>query len=161
MAKINEDKNNEPSKNKNEDIINVIENIYNNDKEDNKNLEKLKEITPNIIDKNKFADDITEYIISNLLLNEEIKSPESKLIPSKSGDFNINKYNDFNLQSINMNNSSDLNSHMDNLSLLSLSEYSQNNSQILEKSMILQYSISSEFNKTIKRKEKYFRNKFI
>ena len=153
MAKINEDKNNEPSKNKNEDIINVIENIYNNDNEDNKNLEKLKEITPNIIDKNKFADDITEYIISNLLLNEEIKSPESKLIPSKSGDFNINKYNDFNLQSINMNNSSDLNSHMDNLSLLSLSEYSQNNSQILEKSMILQYSISSEFNKTIKERK--------
>ena len=153
MAKINEGKNNEPSKNKNEDIINVIENIYNNDNEDNKNLEKLKEITPNIIDKNKFADDITEYIISNLLLNEEIKSPESKLIPSKSGDFNINKYNDFNLQSINMNNSSDLNSHMDNLSLLSLSEYSQNNSQILEKSMILQYSISSEFNKTIKERK--------
>ena len=137
MPKINEDKNNEPSKNKNEDIINVIENPYNNDFENNKDLEKLKEISPNIIDKNKFADEITEYIISNLLLNKEIKSPESKLIPSKSGDFNINKYNDFNLQSLALNNSSDLNSHMDNLSLLSLSEYSQNNSQILEKSILL------------------------
>ena len=153
MAKINEDKINEPSKNKNEDIINVIENTYNNDIEDNKNLEKLKEISPNIIDKNKFADEITDYIISDLLLNKEIKSPESNLIPSKSGDFNINKYNDFNLQSLTMNNSSDLNNHMDNLSLLSLSEYSQNNSQILEKSMILQYSISSEFNKTIKERK--------
>ena len=153
IAKINEDKNNEPSKNKNEDIINVIENTYSNDIEDNKNLEKIREISPNIIDKNKFADEITEYIISNLLLDKEIKSPESNLIPSKSGDFNINKYNDFNLQSLAMNNSSDLNSHMDNLSLLSLSEYSQNNSQILEKSMILQYSISSEFNKTIKERK--------
>jgi len=153
MDKINEDKNNDPSINKNEDIINVIENTYNSDIENDKNLDKIKEISPNIIDKNKFADDLTEYIISNLLLNKEIKSPESKLIPSKSGDFNYNKYNDFNLQSLTMNNSSDLNSHMDNLSLLSLSEYSQNNSQILEKSMILQYSISSEFNKTIKERK--------
>ena len=144
---------NESAKTKNEDIINVIENAYNNDNDKDQNLEKLKELSPKIIDKNKFADDITEYIISNLLLNKEIKSPESKLIPLKSGDFNYNKYNDFNLQSLTMNNSSDLNSHMDNLSLLSLSEYSPNNSQILEKSMILQYSISSEFNKTIKERK--------
>ena len=61
---------------------------------------------------NHFFVRLNIYFYFLIIINEEIKSPESILIPSKSDDFNINKYNDFNLQSLNMNNSLDLNSHM-------------------------------------------------
>ena len=149
-------------KNSNEDIINIIENNNSNEMNDItssneinvKNLENLNEIKSKIKDKNKFADELTEYIISNILIGKELKSPTAKLLPRKAGDFNYQKYNDFNLQSLmNNNNISESNLALDSLANLSLSDYSQNSSQILEKSMIFQYTISSEFNKTIKERK--------
>ena len=158
-------------KNTNEDIINIIENNSNentnkkntnedkensiiNENNDNKNLESLNKIIPNINDKNKFADELTDYILSKILIEKEIKSPENRLFPKKTGDFNFQKYNNLTLQSlINNNSNNDSNNALDSLINLSLSDYGQNNSQILEKSMILQYSLSSEFNKTIKDKK--------
>ena len=177
LTKINDEKGNDENRNKinneniinininnsiknnNEDIINIIENsnnneIMNNIEKNEKNLENINEIKSKIKDKAKFADDLTEYIISNILIGKEIKSPYIKLFPSKTGFFDYQKYNDFNLQSLlNNNNISESNFSLDSLSNLSLSDYSQNSNQILEKSMILQYTISSEFNKTIKERK--------
>ena len=52
----------------------------------------------------------------------------------------------------------DNNSNINTLdSLFNISDYSRNNASILEKSMMLQYSLSSEFNKTIKVKQNYSR----
>ena len=143
--------------NNNEDIINIIENDNENNENENDNentnKKKFNNIITKILDENKFADELTEYIVSKILIEKEIKSPKSKLFPPKSGDFNLQKYNDFNLNSLINNNVSGSNNSLDSLTNLTLSDYTQNNSQILEKSMILQYSISSEFNKTIKEKK--------
>ena len=174
LTKINDEKDNEDSlnsnKNKvnkegnknsindkkqknNEDIINIIENVNNDSEVINAQKQKINDIIPKIVDKNKFADELTEHIISKILLEKEIKSPSAKLLPAKSGDFNFQKYNNFNIQSSSKNNNSlnDSNNTLD--SYLSLSDHSQNNNQILEKSLILQYSISSEFNKSFKERK--------
>ena len=55
--------------------------------------------------------------------------------------------------SLNNKNSELNNTLVDSLINLSLSDCNQNDSQILEKSMFLQYSISSEFNKTLKERK--------
>ena len=144
---INKDKQKKNSDN--EDIINIIENNDNDDI----NLQNLNEVVSKIKDKNKFADELTNYIISNVLIEKEIKS-KVRLFPQKSGDFNFKKYNDINLQSLlNNNKNTESNNTLDSLINLSLSDYTQNDSQILEKSMILQYSLSSEFNKTLKERK--------
>ena len=139
--------------NNDENIINIIEN--NNDNMDidkiHSNLKRFNEIKKKIKDKNKFADDLSEYIISKLLIEKEIKSPDETLFPKKTGIFDFQKIFDFNLNpSIKKENNSDINT-LD--SLLNLSDYSRNNASILEKSMFLQYSLSSEFNKTIKERK--------
>ena len=155
-TKDNNNNNKEKSnkKNNNEDIIKIIENNDAENIENNNNdIKDFHEIISKIEDENKFADNLTDYIISKILIEKEIQSPEAKLFPKKTGEFNFQKFNDFNLNSLLNNNNSETNNTLDSLINLSLSDYAQNNSQILEKSMVLQYSLSSEFNKTIKEKK--------
>ena len=134
----------------NENIINIIENTNENmDIDKNyENLKRLNEIIPKIKDKNKFADDLSEYIIKKLFIEKEIKSKDQALFPKKSNNFDFQKLFDFNLNS---STQKDNNSDID--SLLNISDYSKSNVSILEKSMLLQYSLSSEFNKTIKERK--------
>ena len=132
------------SKKSNNDLINIIENVTLEENDDSKN-KKLMKICPNIKDKDKFADELTDYIIAKILIDKEIK--EEELLPEKS-EISLNKYQDFNMQML-MNNPN--NSNLE--SLLTLSDYSQSNSQLIEKSMILQCSITSEFNKSIREKK--------
>ena len=171
ITKINDEKENEEKINKNivikedikdnnikkhnkninnENIINIIEN---NDEILENNgiiIRDFNEKISKIEDKNKFADNLTEYIISKILLEKEVKAPEARLFPHKTGDFNFQKFNDFNLQSL-IKNNSEGNNTLESLISLSSSDYNQNT--ILEKSLVLQYSISSEFNKTIKERK--------
>ena len=110
--------------------------------------ENSKEIINKIPNENKFAEELTEQIISKLLSDQGINSSKN-LIPRKSSDFNYQKYSLFDQALLANNNLSELSNTLESLTGSSIAD----SSQLLEKSMIFQYSISSEFNKTIKDKK--------
>ena len=161
LTKINDDKDNEQKINKiplKEEVIKNLDNfiksqnestsseIIQNQQQINKNIQNLPTLLNKIKDVNKFADELTDQIISKILIEKEIKSPSEKLIPYKSGELNYKKYSLFDQSLLASNNLSELSNTLESLTGSSLAE----NSQLLEKSVIFQYSISSEFNKTIK-----------
>ena len=133
---------NNQNENSNQEI-NIKEN-----KEDKNTLENLKNELKKIPDKNKFAAELTEQIISKILSENGIKSA-FRLFPRKSNVFNYQKYNIFDQSLLANNNLPELSNSLESLTGSSFAE----SSQLLEKSMIFQYSISSEFNKTIKEKK--------
>ena len=133
---------NNQNENSNQEI-NIKEN-----KADKNTLEHLKNEIKKIPDKNKFAEELTEKIISKILSEQGINSYKS-LFPRKTNIFNYQKYSIIDQSLLANNNISELNSSLESLTGSSFVE----SSQLLEKSMIFQYSISSEFNKTIKDKK--------
>ena len=132
---------NNQSENSNSEIIN----------QENKNKinpEKIKNILGQIKDKNKFAEELTSKILSKILSEQGLNS-SGKLFPKKTGEFNYQKYSLFDQSLLTNNNISELSNTLESLTGSSMID----SSQLLEKSMIFQYSISSEFNKTISEKK--------
>ena len=131
------------------EIIQSVQNINNDINKDSKlSEEDLKDKINNISDKNQFVDELTEQIMSKILSENGINS-FNRLIPKKEGDFNYKKYSLLEQSLLANNNLSELSNTLESLTGSSIVD----SSQLLEKSMIFQYSISSEFNKTIKEKK--------
>ena len=163
-TKINEEKDKNEKSNKiplKEEIIKNLDNYIKNNQSENSNseinnqenknkfnIENIKNIISQITDKKKFADELTEKIISKILSEQGLKSYQ-RLFPKKSSDFNYQKYSLFDQSLLTNNNISELSNTLESLTGSSLVD----SSQLLEKSMIFQYSISSEFNKTISEKK--------
>ena len=122
--------------------------IKNQENKDKLNPEKIKNILGQIKDKNKFAEELTSKILSNILSEQGLNSP-GNLFPKKTGEFNYQKYSLFDQSLLTNNNISELSNTLESLTGSSMID----SSQLLEKSMIFQYSISSEFNKTISEKK--------
>ena len=137
---------NSQSENPSSELTQNNQNISN--KENKESIDDLKDIVNKIKDKNKLADELTEQIISKILSEEGINSSQ-KLFPKKTYDFNYQKFSLFDQSILTNNNISELSNTLESLTGTSLVD----SSQLLEKSMIFQYSISSEFNKTIKEKK--------
>ena len=163
-TKINEEKDQNEKINKiplKEEIIKNLDNyiknnqnensnsdLNNKEKKDKINPENIKNIIGQIQDKNKFAEELTEKILTKILSEQGFHSSD-KLIPKKSSEFNYQKYSLFDQSLLANNNISELSNTLESLTGSSMVD----SSQILEKSMIFQYSISSEFNKTITEKK--------
>ena len=163
-TKINEEKDKNEKSNKiplKEEIIKNLDNYIKNNQSENSNSiinnqenknklnpENIKNIISQIPDKKKFAEELTEKIISKILSEQGLKSYQ-RLFPKKSSDFNYQKYSLFDQSLLTNNNISELSNTLESLTGSSLVD----SSQLLEKSMIFQYSISSEFNKTISEKK--------
>ena len=130
------------------EIITSGQNVNISNKDNKKSTENIKDIINTIPDKKKFAEGLTEQIIS-LLLSEQGINSSKKLIPKKESEFNYQKYSLFDQSILTNNNLSELSNTFESLTGSSIVD----TSQLLEKSMIFQYSISSEFNKTIKEKK--------
>ena len=130
------------------EIITNGQNVNISNKDNKKSTENIKNILNTIPDKKKFAEGLTEQIIS-LLLSEQGINSSKKLIPKKESEFNYQKYSLFDQSILTNNNLSELSNTFESLTGSSIVD----TSQLLEKSMIFQYSISSEFNKTIKEKK--------
>ena len=130
------------------EIITSGQNVNISNKDNKKSTENIKNILNTIPDKKKFAEGLTEQIIS-LLLSEQGINSSKKLIPKKESEFNYQKYSLFDQSILTNNNLSELSNTFESLTGSSIVD----TSQLLEKSMIFQYSISSEFNKTIKEKK--------
>ena len=94
LTKINDDKDNEQKINKiplKEEVIKNLDNfiksqnestsseIIQNQQQINKNIQNLPTLLNKIKDVNKFADELTEQIISKILIEKEIKSPSEKI----------------------------------------------------------------------------------
>ena len=127
----------------------IISNAPNASNKDNKNLSAdIKAILNKIPDNNKFAEELTNQIISDILKEHGLNSSNS-LFPRKIDEFNYQKYSLFDQSLLANNNLSELSNTFESLTGSSIVD----SSQLLEKSMIFQYSISSEFNKTIKDKK--------
>ena len=122
--------------------------IINQENKNKLNPEKIKNILGQIKDKNKFAEELTSKIISKILSEQGLNS-SGKLFPKKTGEFNYQKYSLFDQSLLTNNNISELSNTLESLTGSSMID----SSQLLEKSMIFQYSISSEFNKTISEKK--------
>ena len=122
--------------------------IINQENKNKINPEKIKNILGQIKDKNKFAEELTSKIISKILSEQGLNS-SGKLFPKKTGEFNYQKYSLFDQSLLTNNNISELSNTLESLTGSSMID----SSQLLEKSMIFQYSISSEFNKTISEKK--------
>ena len=122
--------------------------INNQENKDKLNPEKIKNILGQIKDKNKFTEELTSKILSKILSEQGLNS-SGKLIPKKTGEFNYQKYSLFDQSLLTNNNISELSNTLESLTDSSMID----SSQLLEKSMIFQYSISSEFNKTISEKK--------
>ena len=122
--------------------------IINQENKNKINPEKIKNILGQIKDKNKFAEELTSKIISKILSEQSLNS-SGKLFPKKTGEFNYQKYSLFDQSLLTNNNISELSNTLESLTGSSMID----SSQLLEKSMIFQYSISSEFNKTISEKK--------
>ena len=122
--------------------------IINQENKNKINPEKIKNILGQIRDKNKFAEELTSKIISKILSEQGLNS-SGKLFPKKTGEFNYQKYSLFDQSLLTNNNISELSNTLESLTGSSMID----SSQLLEKSMIFQYSISSEFNKTISEKK--------
>ena len=133
---------------KNNQNENSNSDLNNKEKKDKINPENIKNIIDQIQDKNKFAEELTEKILTKILSEQGFHSYE-KLIPKKSSEFNYQKYSLFDQSLLANNNISELSNTLESLTGSSMVD----SSQILEKSMIFQYSISSEFNKTITEKK--------
>ena len=163
-TKINEEKDKNEKSNKiplKEEVIKNLDNYIKNNQSENSNSEinnqenknklnpeNIKNIISQIPDKKKFAEELTEKIISKILSEQGLKSYQ-RLFPKKSSDFNYQKYSLFDQSLLTNNNISELSNTLESLTGSSLVD----SSQLLEKSMIFQYSISSEFNKTISEKK--------
>ena len=148
-----EEKKKEEDKKKEEEKKKEKEKERKREKERERFSQKVKEIK----DPQKLANDLTEEILKNLLLNE-IKSSKKKLIPTKK--FKFEKFDKMNSQSNSLNNSygSAGNTH-DHLSkefgLGGLSQLSLADDLLsLNDSIMSNYSTHSVFNKTIKDKKK-------
>ena len=127
----------------------IISNAPNASNKDSKNLSAdIKTIINKIPDNNKFAEELTNQIISDILKEHGLNSSNS-LFPRKIDEFNYQKYSLFDQSLLANNNLSELSNTFESLTGSSIVD----SSQLLEKSMIFQYSISSEFNKTIKDKK--------
>ena len=127
----------------------IISNAPNASNKDSKNLSAdIKAIINKIPDNNKFAEELTNQIISDILKEHGLNSSNS-LFPRKIDEFNYQKYSLFDQSLLANNNLSELSNTFESLTGSSIVD----SSQLLEKSMIFQYSISSEFNKTIKDKK--------
>ena len=127
----------------------IISNAPNASNKDSKNLSAdIKVILNKIPDNNKFAEELTNQIISDILKEHGLNSSNS-LFPRKIDEFNYQKYSLFDQSLLANNNLSELSNTFESLTGSSIVD----SSQLLEKSMIFQYSISSEFNKTIKDKK--------
>ena len=122
--------------------------IINQENKNKLNPEKIKNILGQIKDKNKFAEELTSKILSKILSEQGLNS-SGKLFPKKTGEFNYQKYSLFDQSLLTNNNISELSNTLESLTGSSMID----SSQLLEKSMIFQYSISSEFNKTISEKK--------
>ena len=122
--------------------------IINQENKNKINPEKIKNILGQIKDKNKFAEELTSKIILKILSEQGLNS-SGKLFPKKTGEFNYQKYSLFDQSLLTNNNISELSNTLESLTGSSMID----SSQLLEKSMIFQYSISSEFNKTISEKK--------
>ena len=122
--------------------------IINQENKNKINPEKIKNILGQIKDKNKFAEELTSKILSKILSEQGLNS-SGKLFPKKTGEFNYQKYSLFDQSLLTNNNISELSNTLESLTGSSMID----SSQLLEKSMIFQYSISSEFNKTISEKK--------
>ena len=122
--------------------------IINQENKNKLNPEKIKNILGQIKDKNKFAEELTSKIILKILSEQGLNS-SGKLFPKKTGEFNYQKYSLFDQSLLTNNNISELSNTLESLTGSSMID----SSQLLEKSMIFQYSISSEFNKTISEKK--------
>ena len=122
--------------------------IINQENKNKLNPEKIKNILGQIKDKNKFAEELTSKILSKILAEQGLNS-SGKLFPKKTGEFNYQKYSLFDQSLLTNNNISELSNTLESLTGSSMID----SSQLLEKSMIFQYSISSEFNKTISEKK--------
>ena len=122
--------------------------IINQENKNKINPEKIKNILGQIKDKNKFAEELTSKILSKILSEQGLNS-SGKLFPKKIGEFNYQKYSLFDQSLLTNNNISELSNTLESLTGSSMID----SSQLLEKSMIFQYSISSEFNKTISEKK--------
>ena len=144
-----------------EEIIKNLDNIIKNNQSESSNFdinnqenknklnpEKIKNILGQIKDKNKFAEELTSKILSKILSEQGLNS-NGKLFPKKTGEFNYQKYSLFDQSLLTNNNISELSNTLESLTGSSMID----SSQLLEKSMIFQYSISSEFNKTISEKK--------
>ena len=118
------------------DIYNENLNQKNNEPENNNdnNLEEMNKFLKenDNIDKNKIANELTDYILQELLIKEEISSPNS-ILPFKSNKLNKKIYSSTSLVN-------SINNSQDNFF---------NNSNILENSLISQYTFMNEFNKSI------------
>ena len=127
----------------------IISNAPNASNKDSKNLSAdIKAIINKIPDNNKFAEELTNQIISDILKEHGLNS-SNLLFPRKIDEFNYQKYSLFDQSLLANNNLSELSNTFESLTGSSIVD----SSQLLEKSMIFQYSISSEFNKTIKDKK--------
>ena len=127
----------------------IISNAPNASNKDSKNLSAdIKTILNKIPDNNKFAEELTNQIISDILKEHGLNS-SNLLFPRKIDEFNYQKYSLFDQSLLANNNLSELSNTFESLTGSSIVD----SSQLLEKSMIFQYSISSEFNKTIKDKK--------
>ena len=127
----------------------IISNAPNASNKDSKNLSAdIKSIINKIPDNNKFAEELTNQIISDILKEHGLNS-SNLLFPRKIDEFNYQKYSLFDQSLLANNNLSELSNTFESLTGSSIVD----SSQLLEKSMIFQYSISSEFNKTIKDKK--------
>ena len=120
----------------------------------------LNELIKSIKDINSFADDLTNEIIKDILLNE-IKSPKKKLLPSKKFKFDkFDKMNNTNKLSNSLTNSfgslGEMRSSSSNLSKeFGLNQISFHEDLLsLNDSLMSNYSAFSVFNKTIKDKKK-------
>ena len=110
--------------------------IHNEDiNQKNIDIEKIHKILEENknIDKNEFADELTEYILQDFLIKKEI-SGSTSILPPK-----LNKLNKKYYSSASLLNS--ISNSQDNIF---------NNSNVLESSLISQYTFMSEFNKSIK-----------
>ena len=120
----------------------------------------LNELIKSLKDINSFADDLTNEIIKDILLNE-IKSPKKKLLPSKKFKFDkFDKMNNTNKLSNSLTNSfgslGEMRSSSSNLSKeFGLNQISFHEDLLsLNDSLMSNYSAFSVFNKTIKDKKK-------
>ncbi len=120
----------------------------------------LNELIKSIKDINIFADDLTNEIIKDILQNE-IKSPKKKLLPSKKFKFDkFDKMNNTNRLSNSLTNSfgsiGEMRSSSNNLSKeFGLNQISFHEDLLsLNDSLMSNYSALSVFNKTIKDKKK-------
>ena len=141
---------NSQSDNSASEIISNVQNISNKEsnKENKDSIEDLKELINKIPNKEKFAKELTEQIISKLLSEQGIINSSAQLFPKKTNNFDYKKYSLIDQSLLTNNNLSELSNTFESLT----SSFTDSN-QLLEKSMIFQYSISSEFNKTIKEKK--------